>query len=111
MQLDRRAGDGAAAVLVGGQHGRDGPQCHDRIRGVEHHQVGRATDGHISRQPDVLIGGRPWQVWTATGGDYVVGRTVKATGRPAESYLVNGSAPDGVIRDFAATLEPDPQGG
>jgi hypothetical protein len=66
---------------------------------VEEHVDENAVQGK-----DVTIGGRTFQTWTDSGGDYAVSRTVRVDGAPYEAWLVVGSAPATSIRDFAATL-------
>jgi hypothetical protein len=60
------------------------------------------------RGPDVTVGGETWQTWTDNGGDYAIVRSVVIGGQPAESVLVGGSAPEAIIRKFAASLTTGP---
>jgi hypothetical protein len=53
---------------------------------------------------DVTVAGETWQTWTDAGGDYALVRSIGAGGLPYESVLIGGSAAQGAIRDFAATL-------
>ncbi|MFL6157775.1 MAG: DUF4245 domain-containing protein [Marmoricola sp.] len=62
------------------------------------------VDENAQRGKDVLIGGRRWQTWTDSGGDYAVALNVSTGDGHSDSVMVVGSAPDQEIRDFAATL-------
>jgi hypothetical protein len=62
------------------------------------------VDKDAERGDDVTVAGETWQTWTDRGGDYALVRSVEVGGRPYESVLVGGSAPDASIRDFAAAL-------
>jgi hypothetical protein len=65
------------------------------------------VNGTVSRGDVVTVDGSTWRVYTGSGGDYALGRTVQHSGR-TESQLVGGSAPPATIREFAATLPPPP---
>jgi hypothetical protein len=70
---------------------------------VEQHVDADAVQGK-----DVTIGGRRYQTWTDSDGDYAVSRTVRNQGASEESFLVVGSAPEAEIRHFAASLRGGP---
>jgi hypothetical protein len=62
------------------------------------------VDENAERGGDVTVAGETWQSWTDSGGDYAVVRTLATPSGGQERVLVYGSAPDGAIRDFAASL-------
>ncbi len=51
----------------------------------------------------MTVDGSTWRVYTGSGGDYALGRTVQHAGK-TEAQLVVGTAPPSSVRDFAATL-------
>ncbi|MBV9832021.1 MAG: DUF4245 family protein, partial [Marmoricola sp.] len=63
------------------------------------------VDENAATGAPVTIAGSRWQVFTDSGGDYALGRTVTHAGEH-EAQLVGGSAPPATVRAFAATLEP-----
>lgn len=63
------------------------------------------VDENAQRGDDVELGGETWQVWTDSGGDYALAREVDEPVGEQGTILVVGSAPDDVVRDFAASLE------
>ncbi len=63
------------------------------------------VDTAAERGEDVLIAGKKWQMWTDTGGDYAVARSLRSGDRPQEALLVVGSAPAPKIREIAANLD------
>ncbi len=62
------------------------------------------VDVNAERGADVTIAGETWQVWTDSGGDYAVVRTLPGPKGQSETVVVVGSAPETAIREFAATL-------
>lgn len=72
--------------------------------------VAEHVDADAERGEDVAIAGATWQSWTDAGGDYAVARSLRRDGSPVESWLVVGTAPKAEIHDFAAGLEPGPDG-
>jgi hypothetical protein len=71
--------------------------------------VHQNVDPDASRGSDVTLVGQKWQVYTDSGGDYALGRTLRdGSGQPHEAQLVGGSAPDATIRAFVATLPAPP---
>jgi hypothetical protein len=66
--------------------------------------VEQYVDEDAERGGDVTVAGEVWQTWTDSGGDYALVRSVELGGRPYESVLVVGSAPDEQIREFVGTL-------
>jgi hypothetical protein len=68
--------------------------------------VGKYIDKNADQGKDVTIAGTSWQTWTDSGGDYGVARTISLKDGSTESLVVYGSAPDGQIRDYAASLTP-----
>jgi hypothetical protein len=61
------------------------------------------VNGDSSAGKDVTVAGSTWRVYTGSGGDYALGRTVQHAGG-SDAQLVVGSAPDAAIRDFTASL-------
>jgi hypothetical protein len=84
---------------------------HGKYVGVEESRasitdlVQEHVDADAGRGKDVNIGGQTWETWTDAGGDYVVARSLRIGGKPVESWLVVGTAPETEIRDFAGTLK------
>jgi hypothetical protein len=74
-------------------------ESRDELRDLVHLHV----DPDASKGADVTLDGTAWQVFTDSGGDYALGRTVDHAGE-TESQLVVGSAPASTIRSFAAGL-------
>jgi hypothetical protein len=67
--------------------------------------VQRYVDQDATRGSDVTVAGQRWQVYTDSGGDYALGRSVpRGGGQTPEAQLVGGSAPDATIRQFVETL-------
>ena len=66
--------------------------------------IDQYVDSEATQGKDVSIGGVTWKSFTDGGGDYALIRTVTSPKGEQERLLVVGSAPDGDIRDFAATL-------
>jgi hypothetical protein len=62
------------------------------------------VDDNAVRGADATVGGQTWQVWTDSGGDYALIRTLTPPHGGQERLLVYGSAPDAQVRAFAATL-------
>lgn len=83
---------------------------HNKYVGIEETRdtttsvVHQYVDENATRGKDAQVGGSTWQVWTDTGGDYALIRTLVAPDGQQERLLVFGSAPDQQIRDFASTL-------
>lgn len=68
-------------------------------------QVQQYVDENAKPGPDVKAGGYTWKTWTDSGGDYALGREVKAPqGSYPQTVLVVGSAPAAQVREFAASL-------
>ena len=67
--------------------------------------VTQYVDANATRGKDVRLAGATWQVWTDSGGDYGLARTLTGPrpGRVQESVLVAGSAPDAQIRDLVSS--------
>jgi hypothetical protein len=63
------------------------------------------VDANAEKGKDVTIGGKTWQTFTDSGGDYAVARSLKDGDRTVESWIVVGTAPEKEIRDFAASLK------
>ncbi|MET0997706.1 MAG: DUF4245 domain-containing protein [Marmoricola sp.] len=76
----------------------------EALGGVES-LVKEHVDADAEQGRDVTIGGETWQSWSDPGGDYAVSRSLQRDGTTYESWIVVGTAPQGEIRDFAATLE------
>lgn len=66
--------------------------------------VKQYVDPNATRGKDLQLAGETWQVWTDSGGDYGLTRTLTGPGpgRVQESVLVAGSAPDAQIRDLVS---------
>jgi hypothetical protein len=65
--------------------------------------VEQNVDANAVRGAEVRIDGLAWQVWTDSGGDYALVRTVN--GAKPENVIVVGSAPEAEIRSFVASLQ------
>ncbi len=66
------------------------------------------VDLDAERGEDVAIGGQTWQSWSDAGGDYALTRSLVLDGRSVSTWLVVGTAPESVIRDFAESLDGRP---
>jgi hypothetical protein len=73
--------------------------------------VAKHVDKDAEAGGEVRVGGAAWKVYTDSGGEYALGRTVTEAGKPPEAQLVHGSAPDAQIRDFTETLRGAPAAG
>ena len=66
--------------------------------------VDEHVDPDATRGKDVQIDGVTWQTWRDSGGDYGLVRSLDGPDGTPESVLVVGSAPEGQVRDVAASL-------
>ena len=62
------------------------------------------VDENAERGKDVTIGGKKWQTWTDSEGDYAVARALDGPEGAEESVLVVGTAPERQVRQLAGSL-------
>jgi hypothetical protein len=68
-------------------------------------QVQQYVDQNAKPGPSVKVGGHTWKTWTDSGGDYALGRQIKAPqGKYPQTVLVVGAAPAAQVREYAASL-------